>query len=411
VTRLPSAESAAGWYGEIRDRRNDLPYEIDGCVFKVNNLADQEKMGTRSSNPRWAVAWKFPSRQATTTIRNILASVGRTGAVTPVAELEPVHIGGVEVSHVSLHNQDEIDRKDIRIGDHVLVERAGDVIPHVVRVIKDNRTGNEKKYHLPRQCPVCSGEIVKPEGEAISRCVNSSCPAQLKQGLIHFGSKEALDIDGLGEHLADELVETGMVKNAADLFHLKTEDLRQLERVAEKSAKNLVEAIGRAKKKATLARLIYALGIPHVGRTVADQLSAEFQKIDELAAADRDRLTAIEGIGDTMASAVVVWFANDRNRNLLEQLKQAGVDPGAQRRGSRLEGKTLVITGSLESMTRDEAKEAIRSQGGSATSSVSAHTDYLVVGADPGQRKRSDAEAHGVETIDEEAFLKLIGRK
>jgi len=411
VQRFGSEKEAMDWYEEIREKREKLPYEIDGCVFKVNDLAAHQKMGTRAANPRWAVAWKFPSRRKTTQIEAIEAQVGRTGALTPVATLEPVHIGGVEVTHVSLHNQDEVDRKDIRVGDTVLVERAGDVIPHIVRVIKDKRTGKEKKYRLPRKCPVCGGNVIRPEGEAIARCANASCPAQLEQRVTHFASKEALDIEGLGEKLVRQLVEEGLVSNLADLFELEKNDLVQLERVGDKSADNLVRNIQDSRKKVTLARLIYGLGIPHVGRALAGRLASEFGSVDQLAQAGEERLKQMEGLGRKIASAIVQWFEDKENRKLIKELRKQGFSPRLRKRGSRLKGKTFVITGTLDSMSREEAQEAVRSRGGTAASSVSSNTDYLVVGENPGSRKQEDAEKEDVEHIDEKTFLKLIGAR
>ena len=409
ATRFESVEKAVEWYEDIKAERDELPYEIDGCVFKVDNIADHETLGMRAANPRWAVAWKFPARRKTARIKEVRPYVGRTGALTPVAILDPVHIGGVEVTHVSLHNQDEVDRKDIRVGDHVVVERAGDVIPHVVRVEKEKRSGEEKPYQLPEECPVCGGEVVKPEGDAIARCTNASCPAQLKQSITHFGSKGALDIDGLGEKIVDQMVERGMVEDVADLFELTTDELENLDRMAEKSARNLVDAIEGGRENVTLPRLIYGLGIPHVGEAVAGDLAAEFGSIDALAEADEERLCEIDEVGDIMASAIAGWFANEKNQRLLRRLKEHGLDPKMEERGDRLEGKKLVITGTLDSMTRDEAKEAVRRLGGRATSSVSGETDYLVAGANPGSNKMEDAEENDTPIIDEEKFLELIG--
>jgi DNA ligase (NAD+) len=408
VQRLDNADQAIDWYRDMVDRREDLPYEIDGCVFKVNNLEDHEVLGTRSATPRWAVAWKFPSRRKTTRITAIQAQVGRTGALTPVADLEPVNIGGVEVTHVSLHNQDEINRKDIRIGDHVLVQRAGDVIPHVVHVVRNKRSGNEKRYRLPEKCPVCGSEIDKPEGEAVARCTNASCPAKLKQSIIHFASREALDIDGLGEKIVDQLVEHDMVEDLADLFELEATDLEQLDQLAEKSARNLAEAIEKGRKDVTLPRLILGLGIPEVGRALARDLALRFPSLGDLAGASRQELLEIEGVGETIASSIEGWLANDRNQRLLKKLKDRGVDPREEERGSKLRGKTIVITGTLESMTRDEAQRAVELQGGRTSDNASGKTDYLVIGENPGETKRSDADEHGVETIDEQEFLTLI---
>ena len=407
--RFGTPDDAVEWFGEMTDRREELPYEIDGCVFKVDNLEHHETLGTRAANPRWAVAWKFQARRQTTRISDIEAQVGRTGALTPVAVLEAVHIGGVEVTHASLHNQDEIDRKDIRIGDKVVVERAGDVIPHVVQVVKEARNGSEKKYRLPDECPVCGEEVTRAEGEAVTRCTNVACPAQVKEGIRHFGSQQALDIDGLGEKVVDQLVERGLVEDPADLFDLTVEDVQELERMASKSARNLVEAIAESKEKATLARLVFGLGIPHVGRSVAGDLALRFGSLDALAGADQEDLEALEGVGRTMASAITQWFANDRNQDLLERLKDRGLDPREEATGDRLEGMTIVITGSLDAMTRDEAQQAIRRLGGNPTGSVSSNTDLLVVGDSPGSSKLEDAEEHGTRTIDEEAFLDLIG--
>ncbi len=407
--RFGSPDDAVEWFGEMTGRREDLPYEIDGCVFKVDKLEHHDTLGTRAANPRWAVAWKFQPRRKTTRIREIEAQVGRTGALTPVAILEPVTIGGVEVSHASLHNQDEIDRKDIRVGDKVVVERAGDVIPHVVEVVTDARTGDEEEYHLPDTCPVCGGDVSRPEGEAVARCTNAACPAQVKEGIRHFGSQEALDVDGLGEKVVDQLVERGMVEDFADLFHLTVDQVKELDRMAEKSAHNLVTALQNAKEEATLARVIYGLGIPHVGRSVAGDLALEFGSLRALAQASQEDLEAMEDMGETMASAIRQWFDNQDNQRLLERLRDLGLDPREEKRGSWLKGLTLVLTGSLESFTRDEAQDAIRRQGGDPTSSVSSNTDYLVVGSDPGDTKLEDAREHDVKTLDEEEFLDLLG--
>ncbi len=411
VRRIDTLDDAIAWYREMANRRDDLPYEIDGCVFKVNNLADHDKLGVRASNPRWAIAFKFASRRQTTRIESIEAYVGRTGKLTPVAILDPVRIGGVEVTHVSLHNQDEIERQDVRVGDTVLVERAGDVIPHVVKVIRQKRSGNEKKYRLPQKCPACGQPVTKTEGEAATRCTNAACPAQLKRSLQHFGSKQALDIDGLGEKIVDQLVERDMVASPADLFDLGVDDLTRLERMGAKSAQHLVDAIQSA-RDVSLSRLVYGLGIPHIGRALADTLAAEFGSLDELQEADRQRLLDIPDVGATVADAIADWFANKPNRQLIRALQKQGIDPkSAQPRGQRLRGKTLVITGTLDRMTRDEAQQAIRRQGGRASSSVSGSTDYLVVGSDPGDTKLQHADEHDVARLDEDGFLGLVGEK
>lgn len=408
--RFSSPDKAVKWLNDMEDQRDDLPYEIDGCVFKIDNLSDREKLGSRAASPRWAIAGKFSPRRRTTKIVDIEASVGRTGALTPVATLEAVNIGGVRVTRASLHNQDEIDRKDIRIGDHVLVERSGDVIPQVNHVVKGKRNGSEVKYTLPDNCPECGAEVVRPKGEAITRCVNKGCPAQIVQSLIHFGSKEALDIDGLGEKTVMGLVEKDLVNDVADLFELTVDDAKQLDRIAQKTARNLIKSIQESKEKVDLSGLIYGLGIPHVGRAMAEELAFRYGSIRALANADESELRSMKGLGDTVASAMTQWFANARNQELVKRLKDFGIDPKSEKKGARLQAKTFVITGSLDSMTRDQAKQAVRSQGGAATSSVSGNTDYLVVGHEPGQTKQEDAADHDVPTLDEDEFLDLLGR-
>ncbi len=409
--RFQSVNKAVEWYRSMQEEREDLAYEIDGCVFKVNVLADHETLGTRAASPRWAIAWKFPSRRRNTRIEDIRPQVGRTGAITPVAILRPVRIGGVEVSRVSLHNQDEIDRKDIRIGDTVLVERAGDVIPHVVEVIEDKRSGNEEKYQLPDKCPVCGAPAGRPAGEAVKRCTNASCPAQRKARIQHFGSKPALDIEGLGEQTVDQLVENEMVESVADLFALTVEDVKKLNHMAEKSARNLIDAVDRARENVTLPRLLYGLGLPHVGRATAGDIAREFGSLDALLDAGKERLQQMEGVGKTVGSAVAQWFENPRNRELLDRLKELGIWPSEEPTGDRLEGLTFVLTGSLDSMTREEAMEAIRRQGGRATGGVSGETDYLVVGSEPGDTKLEAAQEYGTERIGENRFLELLGRE
>ena len=316
-------------------------------------------------------------------------------------------IGGVEVSRVSLHNQYEIDRKDIRIADHVIVERAGDVIPHVVRVLKKKRNGTQKKYSLPDTCPVCGGGVARPGGEAVARCTNPSCPARLEKSIIHFGSRGALDIDGLGEKLVRQLVEKDLVQSLEDLFELGEEQLAGLDRMGKKSARNLVEAIRNARDGATLPRLIYGLGIPHVGKSVARDLAAAFGSLDRLAASKRRDLLGIDSIGDTMADAIMDWFANSKNKTLIKELKKRGLDPKMKEPGGKLKGQTFVFTGALDSMSRTKAQEAVERRGGRATSSVSGNTNYLVKGSDPGETKMRDAEENVVRVIDEKTFLKI----
>jgi len=354
------------------------------------------------------VAWKFPPLQKTTRVKSIEAYVGRTGALTPVATLEPVHIGGVEVTHVTLHNQDEIDRKDIRIGDTVLVERAGDVIPHVVQVIKERRTGRQRKYNLPRLCPACGSQVARVETEVIARCPNTSCPARLREAILHFASTEAMDIRGLGGKLADQLVSKGIVKNLADLYDLPRKDLKQLIRMGDKSAQNINNSIERSKENAQLGRLIYGLGIPHVGRALATDLATHFRSIDKLVDAGEEALRAA-GLGAVVSAAIRKWSANRANQGLIQRLERVGINPKLQRKGSRFEGKTLVFTGELGRMKRDEAKDAVVQQGGRVSEGVSGNTDFLVIGTNPGGTKTEDARKHGTRTLNEAEFLRLIG--
>ncbi len=407
VERCESVQDAVKWQERMSERREDLPFEIDGCVYKVDSLSAHEKLGARSASPRWAIAWKFAARRETSRIKEIEVSVGRTGALTPVAVLEPVAIGGVEVTHVSLHNQDEIDRKNIAEGDRVLVERAGDVIPHVVKVVK-RKSGKRRKFTLPKKCPACGADATKPEGDAVTRCTNPSCPARIRQSLIHFASKEALDIDGLGEKLVHQLVDEDLISELSDLFALKKKDVVDLERMGPKRAENLIDAIEEARKNVTLPRLIYGLGIPYVGRAVAGDLAARFGSLDELADAGKKQLLEMEGVGRTLADAVVDWFESSKNKKLIKALKKHGLDPKFARKKGALAGKQVVFTGSLEAMSRDEAKEKVLEQGGKATGSVSGNTDLLVVGSEPGETKTKDAKKHDVEKIDEKQFLKLV---
>lgn len=409
TARCGSVQEGIRWYHAMANRRDALNYEIDGCVFKVNDIRAWQTLGSRASSPRWAIAWKFQPRRETTRVKRIEVSVGRTGALTPVAVLEPVHIGGVEVSHVSLHNQDEVDRLDLAIGDTVMVERAGDVIPHVVKVTR-RKSRRRRRYRLPDRCPVCNGAVSRPAGEAIARCTNPSCPARLKQSIRHFASKGALDIDGLGEQLIDQLVEQDVVSDLADLWQLDRRDLAGLQRMGRQRADKLVKQLDAARRDVSLPRLIHGLGIPHVGQRVAADLAAEFGSLDVLAQADRNRLVKVDGLGDAIADAVRDWFTNDKNRELLSRLKTAGLNPQFKAAGGRLNGQTLVITGTLESMSRDEAKDAIVREGGKASGSVSSRTDFLVVGANPGANKTDDARTHGVRTLNEREFLKMIGK-
>jgi DNA ligase (NAD+) len=403
-----SVAEAADFHRRLEARREDLDYEIDGVVFKVNPLDLQEKLGQISRSPRWAIAYKFEPEQAITVIKDIRVQVGRTGALTPVAAMEPVHIGGVEVKSATLHNQDEIDRKDIRVGDTVIVQRAGDVIPEVVAVIKEKRTGKEKKFTVPDRCPVCGSHVHRDPDEAVSRCTNMSCPAIIKQSIRHFASKAALDIDGLGTKIIDQLVEKGLVKTVADLYRLTKKDLMGLERLGDKSSDNLLRAIQKS-KKTTLTRLTYALGIRHVGDHVARVLAEQYSSMEDLAKAEVDELTSIREIGPKVAESIHAFFGEKENRDVVADLMDLGIEyrRAAPAGGGKLEGKAFVFTGALKDLTRDEAKQIVENLGGRVVASVSKKVDYVVVGEDPGS-KFDQAEKLGIKTIDEAEFRKMI---
>jgi DNA ligase (NAD+) len=399
------------YYREMDDLREKLPYEIDGVVIKVNSFRLQEALGTIARSPRWALAFKFKPKQATTKILDIVVNVGRTGALTPTAVLEPVRVGGVTVSSATLHNQDEVDRKDVRIGDTVVVQRAGDVIPEVVRVIPEKRTGKEKKFRLPDQCPVCGSEVDRPEGEAVARCTGIACPAKLKETIFHFASRDAMNIDGLGEKIIEQLVDKDLIKDYADLYRLTLDHLLTLERMGPKLADNILTAI-RGSHKTTLERLIYALGILHVGEHIAKLLAHEFSTLEELSQASSERLTGIKGIGEQIASSIVKFFEQKGNQKVIRKLKEFGVEvpsrPARPRpKDLKLSGKSFVFTGGLKTLSREEAESRVESLGGKASSSVSKKTDYVVVGEDPGS-KYEKAKAFGVKILSEDDFLKLL---
>jgi len=407
-------EEAIKYHHEMEKKREDLPYEIDGIVIKVNDLSLWQKLGTKARSPRYAIAYKFEPTQVTTQVLDIKLQVGRTGAVTPVAVLKPVKVGGVVVSRATLHNEDEIRRKDIRIGDWVLVQRAGDVIPEVVMSIKERRTGKEKPFKMPETCPVCGSKLVRKPGEAVWRCPNKNCYAQLVRHLQHFASRNAMDIEGLGEKVAKALVDAGLVRDVADLYYLTIEDLLQLPGFALKKAKNLYEAIQRS-KKTTLPRFLYALGIRHVGEVVAQILAEHFKSLGRLMKASLADLMAIPGIGPEVAKSVVEFFRNPRNRETIEKLLKAGIqfeDAEEEEKETEkpLKGKTFVFTGGLKSMTREEAKKRVQALGGRVASDVSRNVDYVVVGEKPGS-KLQRAQRLGLKIINEDEFLRLIGEK
>ncbi len=402
-------DEVIAYHQRMAERRDELPYEIDGVVIKVNRLDQQAILGEKTRSPRWAIAYKFEARQEVTQILDIVAQVGRTGAITPVAVMQPVEVGGVTVSRATLHNQDEIDRKDVRIGDWVVVQRAGDVIPEVVKVIKERRTGKEKPYRLPDRCPVCGGKVVRPPGEAVARCVNAACPAQVKERIRHFASKLAMDIDGLGDKLVNQLVDTGLVRDVADLYILKKEDLEQLERMGAKSAQNLIDAIDKS-RQAKLDRFLYALGIRHVGEHMARVLAQRFGSLDRLMKATEEELLSVEGIGPEVAESVASFFAEKQNVDLIKRLIKNGVQVESLEempRDGKLKGKTFVFTGALSSMSRHEAEQLVEQLGGRAASSVSRNTDFVVVGENPGS-KADRARALGVPMITEEEFLRMV---
>jgi DNA ligase (NAD+) len=398
-------------YEKLEAKRFDLAYEIDGLVIKVNNFEQQQQLGNISKSPRWAIAYKFPAIMETTTIEDIIVQVGRTGALTPVAVLKPVQVGGVEVSRATLHNQDEIDRKDVRIGDTVNVQRAGDVIPEVVSVIKEFRPENLSRYRLPTKCPVCDGAVLREEDQAALRCTNIKCPAQLLARLRHFAQRNAMDIDGLGEKLVAQLVDQNLVKDIADLFTLSKEDLAGLERMAEKSAQNIIDALERSKKK-PLAKFLFALGIRHVGEHIAKLIAVEFGSLEKIQAASKEDLEAIDGLGPEVAASLTSFFNQPQNLNTVQRLIDQGIiltGPSKKKKGQQnmpLSGMTVVITGSFENLNRNQAKELAEQLGGKVTGSVSKKTDLLIVGENPGS-KRDKAEALGVKTMTEAEFHEL----
>ena len=407
VELCPNILKAIDYYRHILEVKDEVPYEMDGVVLKVNSFELQRRLGEVSRSPRWAVAFKFPAHEATSQILDIVVQVGRTGVLTPVAVLRPVQVGGVEVKRATLHNQDEIDRKDVRIGDHVLVRRAGDVIPEVVKVIKERRTGKERKFRMPERCPVCGSEVVRLPGEVAFRCVGLSCPAQLKGRIRHFASRRAMDIEGLGVKLIDQLVDKGLVKDLSDIYYLTKEELAGLERMADKSAQNIIDAIERS-KKTTLARFLNALGIRLVGEHLSQVLAERFS-LEQLFTVTEEELMAVPEIGPEVAQSVVRFFRDERNRKTIKRILEAGVsfEEAASEEERPLEGKVFVFTGALESMTREEAKNLVERLGGKAASSVSRKVDYVVVGKDPGS-KYDKARELGLTIIDEEDFKKLV---
>ena len=408
IRRCPNIDAVLEYYHEMNEKRESLPYEIDGIVLKVDRLDLQARLGEISRSPRWALAFKFQPKQETTKIVDILVQVGRTGALTPVAVMEPVQVGGVEVSRATLHNQDEIDKKDVRIGDTVVIQRAGDVIPEVLEVVKAKRTGKEKKFTMPSQCPVCGSEVIREE--AIYRCIGLDCPAQLKGRIRHFSSKRAMDIEGLGAKLIDQLVDKGLVKDVADIYYVKKEVLIALERMADKSAQNIIDAIESSKEK-PLSKFLYALGIRHVGEHISDVLAHRFPHLDDFFHLSEEELMEAEEVGPEVAASVMQFFGDRKNRESVERLKKAGVqviEPKAKEKG-KFADKVFVFTGTLQTYGRDEARDVVESLGGKTASSISKKVDFVVVGEDPGS-KFEKAKQLGIRILTEEAFRKMVGK-
>lgn len=405
--RTVKPNEIADYLGHWREARHELDYETDGVVIKVDSLHHQAEIGAVSHSPRWAVAFKFPPEEKETTVVDILVQVGRTGTVTPVAVLEPTLVAGSTVRRCTLHNEDEVARKDVRVGDHVILHKAGDVIPEIVRVLKEKRPRNAKPWKPPLRCPTCEYELVREPGEVARRCLNPLCPAQQLEKVIHFASRAGLDIEGLGPAMVEALIDATFVSDVADLFTMKKQQLLTLEGVADKSATNLLKAIDE-RRTVPLPRLLNALGIPHVGEHTARQLAMHFGSLENLQNAGEERLLEVEGIGATVAAAIARWFASSEVKSLLRKLKKVGVEPEAPAQGSsKWAGQSWVITGTLESMGRQEAEEAIRLLGGNAASSVSRKTHTVVVGASPGS-KFEKAQKLGVRIIDEPTFIKEL---
>lgn len=407
---VASSKEAYIYCQQWQEKRHELPYEIDGVVVKVNSLELQNRLGATTKSPRWAIAFKFPAEERTTKLLDIVPSVGRTGAITPVAVLQPVEVAGVTISRATLHNEDEIKRRDIKIGDWVIVHRAGDVIPEVVTSIPSRRTGKEKEFKMPKSCPVCGGKVEHLAGEVVARCTNMSCPQQVFSRLIHFGSRSAMDIEGLGPSVVAALLASGLVKDVADLFALTPQQLQEaVPHFQEKAAENLYQAVQKAKER-PLDRLIYALGIRHVGAHIAEVLAQKYRSLSELSQATQTELEEIYEVGPKIAQSVASFFAEPRNQRLIKKLEEVGVRTKAVTKPKEelpLAGLTFVFTGTLTHFTRPQAEAAVKELGGSTSSSVSKKTDYVVVGTEPGS-KYQKAKKLGVKIVNEEEFLKLI---
>ena len=409
MQRCRSLAEVKDYYHNWVDKRETLPYDADGVVIKINPIALQEELGYVGHDPRWAIAYKFPAVQGTTRLVNIGINVGRTGSLNPYAILEPVNIGGVTIRQATLHNEEDIHRKDLRVGDWVTVQRAGEVIPEIVGPIVSRRTGEEQVFHMPAKCPVCGAEVIKPEGEAVHRCTNTACPAQALEEIRHFTSKGAMDIDGVGEKLCQALFEKGLVKDSGDLYYLTRDKLLDMERMGEKSATRVLSSI-EASKRRPLPQLIFALGIPNIGEETANILASHYSSIDALSRATREQLMAIPSIGPKVSDGILAFFRQPQNLKILRKLSEAGVvmeTKAAPAGDLPLSGLEFVITGKLEAGSRQESEARIRALGGKAASDVTKKTTYLVTGADPGS-KLARAQALGIKIIDEKEFLDLL---
>ena len=410
-----SLDEAEQYYQRWAKTREESPYEADGIVAKVNSITLQQELGMAAHEPRWAIAYKFPAVQGTTRLIDIGINVGRTGSLNPYAILEPVRVGGVVISSAALHNEEDVHRKDIRIGDWVVVQRAGEVIPEIVEPIVNRRTGKERVFHMPSRCPVCGSEVIKPEGEAMHRCTNAACPSQALERIKHFVNRGAMDIDGVGEKLCQALFETGLIEDAADLYYLNKDQLLGLQRMADKSASNVLKSIEKSKDR-PLARVIFALGITHIGDQYADLLAEHFSSIDDIANASQEELSTIPSIGPKIAESIIAFFRQEGNRQIIDKLGKAGVRlEGEKVKEAKpeelpLAGLEFVLTGKLESFSRSEAEAKIRALGGKAGSDVTRKTSYVVVGADPGS-KLAKAEKLGTQTVNEAEFLELLRQR
>ena len=408
----PTIDDALAYFREWNAKRDSLDYDADGIVIKVDSAEERQDLGTTAKSPRWAVSYKFPARQATTRVNDIIVQVGRTGALTPVAVLEPVKLSGTTISRSTLHNEEELRRKDVRVGDYVLIERSGDVIPQVVSVMKERRPRGSKAFPWPSHCPVCGSRVFRPEGEVISRCANTSCPARVRESILHFAGRRAMDIDGLGEAVVDQLLGTKLVRSIPDLYALRLEDLIALERLGPKSAANLLGEI-EASRSRGLSRLLFALGIRHIGERLAQTLAARFRTLDALEAAGLEELVQAEDVGPKVAESILFFFAQPENRELIRRLKGAGVSDrvaGGTAGPTPLAGQVFVITGTLSGMSRDEARELLEARGAEVGSSVTRKTTGLIVGESPGS-KLDKARELGIKIIEEKGLLELVGRK